>query len=269
MLLSNRQFSAAIAAAYVFLPFTPVASDIVHMPTSPSTKRALCPSPVYLQIRSAGPIIEPPSKSATIDSNCVSESKDSDVSVGSKVPNASIPSLSSVFEFIFHSWTLVGVTRLFKLTQRKCRSQSVYDEEASTQPAARIPEPISTLKKIAKMRAKKGQQHNRTKKKKQRKQYPAFSAQRKTHLAASDHPPTNPEFELRECTNCEAKLPIADFPVLKNCTHTPETCATCYQDWLSAQLEQLDWDKIRCPGCRNIVHHEEVKAYATIETFDR
>ncbi|KAF2110180.1 hypothetical protein BDV96DRAFT_501694 [Lophiotrema nucula] len=76
---------------------------------------------------------------------------------------------------------------------------------------------------------------------------------------------------MRDCAVCGDSFPIRDLPALVNCTHEPQTCATCFQTWIETELNSKSWNTISCPWseCRNILQHYEVQQYATQEVYDR
>ncbi|KAF2692067.1 hypothetical protein K458DRAFT_286283 [Lentithecium fluviatile CBS 122367] len=74
-----------------------------------------------------------------------------------------------------------------------------------------------------------------------------------------------------ECIVCGETVPTPDLPYLVSCTHEPQTCRDCFAAWIGSELENKDWQSIKCPGsdCRVILAHEEVKQYATKEVFEK
>jgi hypothetical protein len=75
----------------------------------------------------------------------------------------------------------------------------------------------------------------------------------------------------RDCAVCGESTPIISLPSLSSCTHEAQTCSNCYATWISSRLEESGWQEVKCPGtsCRTHLTHEEIKAYATQEVFER
>lgn len=75
----------------------------------------------------------------------------------------------------------------------------------------------------------------------------------------------------RECAVCGDQAPISERPSLAQCEHAPRTCAGCYADWVTAQLEGSSWKEAKCPesGCRTILTYYEIRQVATTSTFEK
>jgi len=76
----------------------------------------------------------------------------------------------------------------------------------------------------------------------------------------------------KDCVICARKLAINQFPRQKhtpNCVHERETCRHCFKNYIHAELMTKSPDQISCPECPNILQHEEVKALASPDTFQR
>ncbi|KAF2741423.1 hypothetical protein EJ04DRAFT_423048 [Polyplosphaeria fusca] len=75
----------------------------------------------------------------------------------------------------------------------------------------------------------------------------------------------------RECIVCGDALPMTDFPVLDGCTHDSETCLTCFQAWISSELNDKTWNALRCPanGCQVVLEYHDVQQYATRDGYER
>ena len=75
----------------------------------------------------------------------------------------------------------------------------------------------------------------------------------------------------RDCAVCGDSSPIADFPSLANCTHRPETCAGCYEAWITTQLQDSSWREAKCPvsKCGTTLTYHEIQQYATAEIFQQ
>ena len=79
------------------------------------------------------------------------------------------------------------------------------------------------------------------------------------------------ESRTRDCAVCGEATLIIELPSLSSCSHKAETCSDCYKTWIVSQLEGNGWQEVKCPGptCKITLQHEEIKAYATKEVFDR
>jgi hypothetical protein len=75
----------------------------------------------------------------------------------------------------------------------------------------------------------------------------------------------------RDCAVCGDSILRFDFPSLAFCIHEPETCAECYASWISSEIKDGSWRKIKCPGnkCKVVLENHEIQQFATIEDFDQ
>ena len=80
-----------------------------------------------------------------------------------------------------------------------------------------------------------------------------------------------PEVVMRECIVCGDRACLADLPILTGCTHETRTCSSCYEGWISSQLEEQGWKRIKCPEakCEQILEHADVQCYSSVEVFQR
>lgn len=53
------------------------------------------------------------------------------------------------------------------------------------------------------------------------------------------------------------------------CTHEPNTCTPCLQQWIDEALDNKGYDKITCPECSAPFQHRDVKKCATKPQFER
>lgn len=76
---------------------------------------------------------------------------------------------------------------------------------------------------------------------------------------------------LRDCAVCDERYRIGDMPALMNCTHRPETCADCYEGWISSQLNGSSWREAKCPvrGCEMLLTYQEIQQYASRAIFQQ
>ncbi|KAH7078787.1 hypothetical protein BKA63DRAFT_409323 [Paraphoma chrysanthemicola] len=75
----------------------------------------------------------------------------------------------------------------------------------------------------------------------------------------------------RECAVCGEQQPISELPSLADCEHAPQTCAECYADWVTAQLEESSWKEAKCPvsKCKTTLTYHEIQGIATQDTFQK
>lgn len=52
-------------------------------------------------------------------------------------------------------------------------------------------------------------------------------------------------------------------------THKAEVCSDCWEGWLDAQLASTSALQIACVQCKNILHQNDIQAFALPRTFDR
>jgi hypothetical protein len=75
----------------------------------------------------------------------------------------------------------------------------------------------------------------------------------------------------RDCVVCDDSIAIGDLPSLTDCEHRPETCAGCYADWITTQLQGSTWREAKCPGsdCNVVLSYHDIRLYASSETFEK
>ncbi|CAO2657361.1 Nn.00g034870.m01.CDS01 [Neocucurbitaria sp. VM-36] len=75
----------------------------------------------------------------------------------------------------------------------------------------------------------------------------------------------------RECAVCGEAFLIIESPSLPGCTHPPETCASCYEEWITTQLQGSGWMEVKCPGsdCRINLTYYEIQEHARPTTFQQ
>lgn len=75
----------------------------------------------------------------------------------------------------------------------------------------------------------------------------------------------------RDCSVCSDITLLIELPSLASCSHKAEVCADCYTMWIGSQLEASGWQEVKCPstGCKVNLAYEEIKAYASKETFEK
>lgn len=75
----------------------------------------------------------------------------------------------------------------------------------------------------------------------------------------------------RECAVCGEAILIAELPSLASCVHPPDTCAGCYTEWITTQLQGSGWKEVKCPGseCRITLTYHEIRQYAQPAIFQQ
>jgi hypothetical protein len=74
-----------------------------------------------------------------------------------------------------------------------------------------------------------------------------------------------------ECSVCGEFFASDTFPRLEQCTHEPTVCQGCFQGWLTAQVADVNWDRIACPSpeCSTHISHFDIHRLASQETYAR
>ncbi|KAF1990162.1 hypothetical protein K402DRAFT_325645 [Aulographum hederae CBS 113979] len=76
----------------------------------------------------------------------------------------------------------------------------------------------------------------------------------------------------KTCTTCLDELRPFEFPLVlptSKCKHRNQTCSICLQKWIASCLEDKGWDHITCPECTVTLEHSDVRAFASVETFQK
>jgi hypothetical protein len=75
--------------------------------------------------------------------------------------------------------------------------------------------------------------------------------------------------KTRDCVVCGDSHPINELPSLAECTHFPQTCATCYGGWIATQLQGSSWREAKCPEseCKVKLTYYEIQQVVTPEIF--
>jgi len=76
---------------------------------------------------------------------------------------------------------------------------------------------------------------------------------------------------LRACAVCGDDHPISELPSLADCKHPPRTCAVCYSNWVTVQLQSNGWSEAKCPEnqCKIKLSYYEVQHIATPDIFQQ
>ncbi|OAL44431.1 hypothetical protein IQ07DRAFT_473653, partial [Pyrenochaeta sp. DS3sAY3a] len=82
--------------------------------------------------------------------------------------------------------------------------------------------------------------------------------------------PRVPSASGQQCSVCSEKLPYEPMR-LSGCSHEPDVCQDCFQQYLAGRMDTTAWDRIVCPsaGCKTEITHDDVKKFASQEQFTR
>ncbi len=69
---------------------------------------------------------------------------------------------------------------------------------------------------------------------------------------------------------CDDKR-ITEMPlrITAACRHSPTLCKSCLQHWIQSSLDDLSWDRLKCPECPELLKFEDVKRFAASDVFER
>jgi hypothetical protein len=92
-----------------------------------------------------------------------------------------------------------------------------------------------------------------------------------SELSIQESVATAPGQHQQECASCADTFPLEEFRRLSQCRHDVETCRTCFEKWLSAQINDAVVDRIECPSseCDTVFEYDEVREHASDEIFQR
>ena len=73
------------------------------------------------------------------------------------------------------------------------------------------------------------------------------------------------------CCVCSDEKTVSEMPqkITASCSHPTMTCKECVGQWISSSLESVAWDRLKCPECPQLLGFEDVRAFATPDTFVR
>jgi hypothetical protein len=71
------------------------------------------------------------------------------------------------------------------------------------------------------------------------------------------------------CLEPFASSVLAPPAVTMACQHPPSVCYGCLAKSIKHDLETKFWDEIKCPECKVLFTHEDVKKFADEATFER
>lgn len=80
------------------------------------------------------------------------------------------------------------------------------------------------------------------------------------------------EPQKRTCIVCSDDLYPLGFPAKppsSECTHTVNTCTSCLEKCVAADLEGRGWQRISCPECRELLNHSDMQRAAAADVFER
>lgn len=79
----------------------------------------------------------------------------------------------------------------------------------------------------------------------------------------------------RTCIICSEEYTLrtaaSSFPtscVTDGCTHASSTCLICIEKTILEELFSRGWDRIQCPECPSLLDYNDVRRFATAETFN-
>lgn len=77
---------------------------------------------------------------------------------------------------------------------------------------------------------------------------------------------------LQDCGVCIEPLRLEAFPnrkITPACSHEPDVCLDCLAQHITSQFCNKMWNHIDCPSCSARLLYEDVRAFATVGTFER
>ncbi|KAI0000616.1 hypothetical protein F4779DRAFT_147899 [Xylariaceae sp. FL0662B] len=75
------------------------------------------------------------------------------------------------------------------------------------------------------------------------------------------------------CVVCGDEKRVSEMPhgrhITEACEHDSKTCKACVGQWITSSMDTVTWDRLKCPECPRLLKFENVRAFASRETFDR
>ncbi|KAI5925437.1 hypothetical protein F4810DRAFT_79656 [Camillea tinctor] len=75
------------------------------------------------------------------------------------------------------------------------------------------------------------------------------------------------------CVVCGEDKRVSEMPhrrrITKACSHKSDICKECVASWITSSLETVRYDRLKCPECVQLLKFENVRAFATPDTFKR
>jgi hypothetical protein len=73
------------------------------------------------------------------------------------------------------------------------------------------------------------------------------------------------------CVVCSDDKRVSEMPrrITRSCEHPINTCKTCVGQWIKSSMDTLAWDRLKCPDCPQLLRYDDVRAFASPETFKR
>ncbi|KAI1073664.1 hypothetical protein F5B20DRAFT_574655 [Whalleya microplaca] len=75
------------------------------------------------------------------------------------------------------------------------------------------------------------------------------------------------------CIVCGDDKRVSEMPtgrhITEACEHDSAMCRECVGQWISSSLDTTTWNRLKCPDCPRLLKFEDIRAYATRETFER
>jgi len=74
-----------------------------------------------------------------------------------------------------------------------------------------------------------------------------------------------------KCSVCGDGCSTTNFPRLTRCSHEPDVCGPCFENWLDSRMQNTSWDRIKCPAttCSNLLNDTKMKLCALPVTYMR
>jgi hypothetical protein len=83
------------------------------------------------------------------------------------------------------------------------------------------------------------------------------------------HDEVDEEMECIICTNIVSRDLFPQRKITDACQHEPKICLICLGRSIENDLQNRDWNQIRCPSCLEILNYRDIKSFATQDTFKR
>ncbi|KAI1370683.1 hypothetical protein F4677DRAFT_347709 [Hypoxylon crocopeplum] len=75
------------------------------------------------------------------------------------------------------------------------------------------------------------------------------------------------------CIVCSDEKRVSEMPnkrrITESCEHDTSICKECVGQWIASSMDNVIWDRLRCPECPQFLKYENIRAFATRDTFDR
>ncbi|KAI1453463.1 hypothetical protein F4805DRAFT_366308 [Annulohypoxylon moriforme] len=75
------------------------------------------------------------------------------------------------------------------------------------------------------------------------------------------------------CIVCSDDKRVSEMPnrrrITASCEHDATICKECVGTWITSSMDSVTWDRLKCPECPQLLKYENVRAFATRETFEK